>query len=60
MAGKVPKGILKRSTLYDHFEREGLTKELGKKESKVYQRFSPTQTSQSALAGRYMSYAPHH
>lgn len=46
MSGQVPKGILKRSTLYDHFEREGLTKELGKKESKAYQRFSPKHRNQ--------------
>ena len=46
MAGKVPKGFLKRSTLYDHFKRQGLTKELGKKESKAYQRFSPKHRNQ--------------
>lgn len=46
MSGKVPKGVLKRSTLYDYFEREGLTKELGKKESKAYQRFSPKHRNQ--------------
>lgn len=46
MSGKVPKGVLKRSTLYDHFEREGITKELGKKESKAYQRFSPKHRNQ--------------
>lgn len=46
MSGKVPKAVLKRSTLYDHFEREGLTKELGKKESKAYQRFSPKHRNQ--------------
>lgn len=46
MSGKVPKGALKRSTLYDYFEREGLTKELGKKESKAYQRFSPKHRNQ--------------
>jgi len=46
MSGKVPKGVLKRSTLYDHFEREGLTKALGKKESKAYQRFSPKHRNQ--------------
>lgn len=46
MSGRVPKGILKRSTLYDYFEREGLTKELGQKESKAYQRFSPKHRNQ--------------
>lgn len=46
MSNKVPKGVLKRSTLYDYFEREGLTKELGKKESKAYQRFSPKHRNQ--------------
>lgn len=46
MSGEVPKGVLKRSTLYDHFEREGLTKELGKKESKAFQRFSPKHRNQ--------------
>jgi len=46
MSGQVPKGILKRSTLYDHFEREGLTKDFGKKESKAYQRFSPKHRNQ--------------
>ncbi len=46
MSGKVPKGMLKRSTLYDYFERQGLTKELGKKESKAYQRFSPKHRNQ--------------
>lgn len=46
MSGKVPKGVLKRSTLYDYFERKGLTKELGKKESKAYQRFSPKHRNQ--------------
>lgn len=46
LSGQVPKGILKRSTLYDHFERRGLTKELGKKESKAYQRFSPKHRNQ--------------
>ena len=40
MSGQVPKGVLKQSTLYDHFKREDLTKERGKKESKAYQRFS--------------------
>lgn len=46
MSGKVPKGILKRSTVYDHFVRKGLTKELGHKESKAYQRFSPKHRNQ--------------
>lgn len=46
MSGKIPKGILKRSTLYDYFERQGITKELGKKESKAYQRFSPKHRNQ--------------
>ncbi len=46
MSGQVPKGILKQSTLYDHFKREGLTRERGKKESKAYQRFSPKHRNQ--------------
>ncbi len=46
MSGKVPKGVLKRSTVYDHFVRKGLTKELGQKESKAYQRFSPKHRNQ--------------
>jgi transposase InsO family protein len=46
LSGKVPAGVLKRSTLYDHFKRLGLTKELGKKESKSYQRFSPKHRNQ--------------
>jgi transposase InsO family protein len=46
LSGKVPEGVLKRSTIYDYFEREGLTKELGKKESKAYQRFSPKHRNQ--------------
>ncbi len=46
MSGKVPKGVLKKSTLYDYFKREGLTRELGKKESKTYQRFSPKHRNQ--------------
>ncbi len=46
MSGKVPEGVLKRSTLYDYFEQKGLTKELGKKESKAYQRFSPKHRNQ--------------
>lgn len=46
LSGKVPKGLLKRSTLYDHFVRLGLTKELGKKEAKAYQRFSPKHRNQ--------------
>ena len=46
MSGQVPKGVLKQSTLYDHFKREDLTKERGKKESKAYQRFSPKHRNQ--------------
>lgn len=46
MSGQVPKGILKQSTLYDHFKRENLTKERGKKESKAFQRFSPKHRNQ--------------
>lgn len=46
MSGKVPKGVLKRSTVYDHLVRKGLTKELGQKESKAYQRFSPKHRNQ--------------
>jgi len=46
LSGKVPHGLLKRSTLYDHFKRLGLTKELGKKESKTYQRFAPKHRNQ--------------
>lgn len=46
MSGQVPKGSLKQSTLYDHFKREGLAKEWGKKESKAYQRFSPKHRNQ--------------
>ncbi len=46
LSGKVPKGILKRSTLYDHFERLGLNKEQGKKEAKAYQRFTPKHRNQ--------------
>ena len=46
LSGKVPPGLLKRSTLYDHFERLGLTKQLGKKESKTYQRFAPKHRNQ--------------
>lgn len=46
LSGKVPQGLLKRSTIYDHFDRLGLTKELGKKEAKAYQRFSPKHRNQ--------------
>ncbi len=46
MSGQVPAGILKKSTLYDHFNRLGLTKVLGKKESRAYQRFSPKHRNQ--------------
>jgi len=46
MSGMVPKGVLKKSTLYEHFKRQGLNKELGKKESKAYQRFSPKHRNQ--------------
>ncbi|MDO9535629.1 MAG: DDE-type integrase/transposase/recombinase [Bacillota bacterium] len=46
LSGKVPQGLLKRSTLYDHFDRLGLTKELGKKEAKAYQRFAPKHRNQ--------------
>ncbi len=46
MSGQVPPGTLKKSTLYDHFQRLGLTKVLGKKESKAYQRFSPKHRNQ--------------
>lgn len=46
LSGKVPKGLLKRSTLYDHFDRLGFTKELGKKEAKAYQRFTPKHRNQ--------------
>ncbi len=46
MSGKVPKNVLKKSTLYDYFNKQGLTKNLGKKESKSYQRFSPKHRNQ--------------
>ncbi|MEW5922208.1 MAG: hypothetical protein AB1796_14950 [Bacillota bacterium] len=46
LSGKVPQGLLKRSTLYDHFDRLGFTKDLGKKEAKAYQRFSPKHRNQ--------------
>ncbi len=46
MSGEVPKGVLKHSTVYDYFNREGLNRQLGKKESKAYQRFSPKHRNQ--------------
>lgn len=46
MAGEVPKGVLKHSTVYDHFNRLGITRERAKKESKAYQRFSPKHRNQ--------------
>lgn len=39
MAGAVPKDILKRSTLYDHFKRKNLTGRFDKKEYRSYQRY---------------------
>ncbi len=46
LAGSVPPGVLKRSTLYDHFKRLGLGRERGQKESKAYQRFAPKHRNQ--------------
>jgi len=46
LSGKAPPGALKRSTVYDHFKRLGLSRELGKKESKAYQRFAPKHRNQ--------------
>lgn len=46
MSGEVPKGILKRSTVYDYFVKLGISKEQGKKESKAFQRFTPKHRNQ--------------
>jgi len=40
LSGKVPAGILKRSTVYDYFEKHELTRRYTKKENKAYQRYS--------------------
>ncbi len=39
LAKKVPKGTLKRSTLYDHFKKHNLTGRFDRKEYKAYQRY---------------------
>jgi transposase InsO family protein len=39
LAEKVPKGVLKRSTLYDHFEKHGLNRKFTVKETRIFQRF---------------------
>jgi len=41
LSGHVPKGVLKRSTVYEHFTRQGLTRQQGRNDSKAYQRFTP-------------------
>jgi len=40
LSGKVPAGILKRSTVYDYFEKHELTRRYTQKENKAYQRYS--------------------
>ena len=39
LAGEVPEGVLKRSTLYDHLKKRNLTGRFDVKESKAYQRY---------------------
>ena len=46
-AGAVPKGYLKRSTVYDHFAREGLTRPASEKGT--YRRFSAQKRNQRWL-----------
>lgn len=40
LSGKVPTGILKRSTVYDYFEKHKLTRRYTRQEHKAYQRYS--------------------
>ena len=40
LSGKVPAGILKKSTVYDYFEKHELTRRYTKQEHKAYQRYS--------------------
>ena len=46
MSGEVPKGVLKRSTVYEYFVKQGISQEQTKKESQAFQRFTPKHRNQ--------------
>lgn len=46
LAGKVPEGVLKQSTVYDYFEKKKLTRRYTKQEHKAYQRYSARHRNQ--------------
>ncbi len=45
-ANKVPVGILRRSTVYDYFEKNGLNRQAQKKAAKAFQRFTAKHRNQ--------------
>ena len=46
LAGRVPEGVLKQSTVYDYFEKKKLTRRYTKEEQKAYQRYSARHRNQ--------------
>ena len=46
LAGKVPAGVLKRSTLYDYLDKRELTRRFTQKEHKAYQRYQARHRNQ--------------
>lgn len=46
LAGKVPEGVLKQSTVYDYFEKKKLTRRYTKQEHKAYQLYSARHRNQ--------------
>ncbi len=50
LAGDVPTGVLKRSTVYDYLEKQQLTGRFTKKETKAHQRYQARHRNQRWLA----------
>lgn len=46
LSGKAPQGVLRRSTVYDYFDKHELTRRFTKKEHKAYQRYQARHRNQ--------------